>query len=156
MIVKRTKQNSSIVAGGGAIEMRLSKFLREYSREIKGKQQFIINEYAKALEIIPKQLSENAGLDSIDILSKLRQKHSEDGGEWYGVDINNDNICDTMKSYVWEPAIVKLNAISSATQAAILILSIDETIKNPESEQVQHENMRGRGGKGGMNMNQFR
>jgi len=155
MIVKRTIQNSSIVAGGGAVEMRISKYLREYSREIKGKQQFIINEYAKALEIIPKQLSENAGLDSIDILSKLRQKHSEDGGEWFGVDINNDGICDTMKSHVWEPTIVKLNAIAAATQAAILILSIDETIKNPESEQVQHENMRGRG-RGGMNMNNFR
>jgi T-complex protein 1 subunit eta len=153
MIVKRTVQNSSIVAGGGAIEMRLSKYLRDYSREVKGKQQFIINEYAKALEVIPKQLSENAGLDSIDILNKLRQKHSEEGGEWFGVDINNDGVCDTMKTYVWEPVIVKLNCIAAATQAAILILSIDETIKNPESEQVQHENMRGRGG---MNMKNFR
>jgi T-complex protein 1 subunit eta len=153
MIVKRTIQNTSIVGGGGAIEMEISKYLREYSREIKGKQQLIINAYAKALEIIPRQLSENAGLDSIDILNKLRQKHSEEGGEWFGVDINNDGVCDTMKSYVWEPSIVKLNAISSATQAAILILSIDETIKNPESEQVQHESMRGRGG---MNMKNFR
>jgi len=109
MVVKRTMQNTKIVGGGGAIEMELSKFLREYSRTIKGKSQLIINAYAKALEIIPKILSENAGLDSIDILNKLRQKHSQEGnsGMWYGVDIINDSVCDTMNSFVWEPTLIK-------------------------------------------------
>lgn len=146
MVVKRTIQNTSVVAGGGAIEMEISKFLRDYARNVKGKEQFIINAYAKALEVIPRQLSENAGFDSIDILNKLRQKH-EEGGIWYGVDIQNDNICDTMKSFVWEPSLIKKNALTAATEAANLILSIDQTVKNPESEQRQHEAMRGRGGK---------
>lgn len=145
MVVKRTIQNTSVVAGGGAIEMEISKFLRDYARNVKGKEQFIINAYAKALEVIPRQLSENAGFDSIDILNKLRQKH-EEGGIWYGVDIQNDNICDTMKSFVWEPSLIKKNALTAATEAANLILSIDQTVKNPESEQKQHEAMRGRGG----------
>jgi len=147
MVVKRTIQNASIVAGGGAIEMALSKFLREYSRSIKGKAQLIINAYAKALEVIPKQLAENAGLDSIDILNKLRQKHSMtlDGSIcWYGVDIVNDGVCDTMVSHVWEPSIIKKNVLTAATEAANLVLSIDQTVKNPESEQSQHEAMRGR------------
>jgi T-complex protein 1 subunit eta len=147
MVVKRTIQNTSVVAGGGAIEMELSKFLRDYARNVKGKAQFIILAYAKALEIIPRQLSENAGFDSIDILNKLRQKH-EEGGTWYGVDILNDNVCDTMKTFVWEPSLIKKNALTAATEAACLILSIDQTVKNPESEQKQHEAMRGRGGHG--------
>jgi len=152
MIVKRTIQNSVVVAGGGAIEMELSKFLREHSRTIRGKEQLIINAYAKALEVIPRQLAENAGFDSIDILNKLRQKHAQEGGTWYGVDINNDDITDTMKSFVWEPVLVKRNALSAATEAANLILSIDETVRNPRSEQEDHEAMRGgkAKGRGGM------
>jgi T-complex protein 1 subunit eta len=145
MVVKRTIQNTSVVAGGGAIEMEISKFLRDYARNVKGKAQFIILAYAKALEVIPRQLSENAGFDSIDILNKLRQKH-EEGGTWFGVDILTDNVCDTMKSFVWEPSLIKKNALTAATECANLILSIDQTVKNPESEQNQHEAMRGRGG----------
>lgn len=65
-----------MVAGGGAIEMELSKYLREYSRNIAGKEQLIIAAFAKALEIIPRQLCDNAGFDSTSILNKLRQKHA--------------------------------------------------------------------------------
>lgn len=99
--------------------------------------------------MIPKQLAENAGLDSIDILNKLRQKHSTtvNGSSsccWYGVDIVNDGVCDTMVSHVWEPSIIKKNVLTAATEAANMILSIDQTVKNPETEQSQHEAMRGR------------
>jgi len=82
-------------------------------------------------------------------LNKLRQKHSQEGnsGMWYGVDIINDSVCDTMNSFVWEPTLIKKkNALTAATEAANLILSIDQTIKNPESEQNQHDQMRSRGG----------
>lgn len=85
MIVRRAIKNKSVVAGGGATEMELSKYLREYSRTIEGKQQMVIAAYAKALEIIPRQLCDNAGFDATDILNKLRQKHVQ-GGLWYGVD----------------------------------------------------------------------
>uniref|UniRef100_A0A8C0VDC5 T-complex protein 1 subunit eta n=1 Tax=Cyanistes caeruleus TaxID=156563 RepID=A0A8C0VDC5_CYACU len=77
MIVRRAIKNDSVVAGGGAIEMELSKYLRDYSRTIPGKQQLLIGAYAKALEIIPRQLCDNAGFDATNILNKLRAKHAQ-------------------------------------------------------------------------------
>uniref|UniRef100_A0A8P4KMW8 T-complex protein 1 subunit eta n=1 Tax=Dicentrarchus labrax TaxID=13489 RepID=A0A8P4KMW8_DICLA len=132
MIVRRAIKNDSIVAGGGAIEMELSKYLRDYSRTIPGKQQLLIGAYAKALEIIPRQLCDNAGFDATNILNKLRAKHAQ-GGMWYGVDINNEDIADNFVACVWEPSIVRINALTAASEAACLILSVDETIKNPRS-----------------------
>jgi T-complex protein 1 subunit eta len=76
MIVRRAIKNKSIVAGGGATEMEISKYLRNHSRTVEGKQQMIIAAFAKALEIIPRQLCDNAGFDATDILNKLRQKHN--------------------------------------------------------------------------------
>lgn len=137
MIVKRAMKSSNVVAGGGAIEMELSRFLRDYSRSISGKQQLVINSYAKALEIIPRTLSENAGFDAIEILNKLRQKHAVGGleGRWFGVDIKSGGIINTFDSFIWEPSLVKINAIAAATEAACLILSVDETVKAPKNEQ---------------------
>ena len=145
MIVRRAVKNSKIVPGGGAIEMELSKFLRMHARTIYGKAQLIINSYAKALEVIPRQLSDNAGFDSTDILNRLRQKHQQpgDSGRWYGVDVDEEGICDCYEKFVWEPLQVKLSALGAATEACNVILSVDETIKNPQSEQPQ-------GGMGGM------
>lgn len=77
MIVRRAIKNDAVVAGGGAIEMELSKYLRDYSRAIAGKEQLIIGAMAKALEVIPRQLCDNAGFDATDILNKLRQKHAQ-------------------------------------------------------------------------------
>lgn len=139
--------------------MELSALLREHSRTIAGKQQLIINSFAKALEVIPKQIAENAGLDSTEILNKLRKEHATavngEGlnlciyfiisfehcimvfsclGKWIGVDVLNEGICDTYVSGVWEPSSNKLNSIAAATEAACVILSIDETVRNPVSE----------------------
>merc|ERR1711976_52418 len=133
MIVRRAIKNDSIVAGGGAIEMELSKYLRDYSRTIPGKEQLLIGAMAKALEVIPHQLCDNAGFDATNILNKLRQKHAL-GGTWYGVDITTEDIADNFEACVWEPAIIKINAITAASEAACLILSVDETITNPKSE----------------------
>jgi len=133
MIVRRARKHTAVVAGGGAIEMELSKYLRAHSRTIKGKQQLIINAYAKALEVIPRQIADNAGFDSTDLLNQLRQKHAQ-GGTWYGVDIANEGITDTYKAFVWEPSLVKLNSITAATEAACLVLSVDQTVKNPKSQ----------------------
>ena len=88
---------------------------------------------AKALEIIPRQICDNAGLDATDILNKLRMRHAQ-GDLWSGVDVDAEGVQDNMKHYVWEPALVKTNAISSAVDAACLILSVDETVRNPQSE----------------------
>ena len=149
MIVRRAIKNKSVVAGGGAMEMELSRYLRQHSRTIEGKQQMIIAAFAKALEIIPRQLCDNAGFDATDILNKLRQKHAQEGnggqGTWFGVDMTSESIADNFEKFVWEPALVKTNMISSATEAACLILSVDETVKNAQSEQPQMGMPRGRG-----------
>ncbi|CAH1766553.1 4063_t:CDS:10 [Entrophospora sp. SA101] len=126
MIVKRAIKNNLVVAGGGATEMELSKFLREHSRTIEGKQQLIIGAFARALEVIPRQLCDNAGFDATDILNNLRMKHAH--------------------AFVWEPALVKTNAIAAATEAACLILSVDETVKNPQSEKPDAGPQMPRGG----------
>ncbi|KAJ0980223.1 hypothetical protein J5N97_008478 [Dioscorea zingiberensis] len=152
MIVRRALKNSTVVPGGGAIDMEISRFLRMHARSIAGKSQLFINSYAKALEIIPRQLCDNAGFDATDVLNKLRQKHAPGTGANYGVDINTGGITDSFANFVWEPAVVKINAINAATEAACLILSVDETVKNPKSESAQGEAAasamagRGRGG----------
>jgi len=151
MVVKRTMENSSVVAGGGAVEMELSRYLRAKARTIEGKQQLVMTAFAKALEKIPRQLCDNAGLDSTDILNQLRKKHFEEPEEglWFGVDVNKAGICDTFKSGVWEPAANKINSIASAAEAACLILSVDETVRNPQSEQAQMQQRGQMGGRGG-------
>jgi len=133
MIVRRTIKNDAVVAGGGAIEMELSKMLRDYSRTIAGKEQLLIGAIAKALEIIPRQLCDNAGFDATNILNKLRQKHAQ-GNCWYGVDIMKEHIADNFEACVWEPSVIKINALTAACEAACMILSVDETIKSPKSQ----------------------
>jgi len=152
-VVKRCIQSKTVVPGGGAIEMEVSRLLREYAKTIAGKQQLVVQAFAKALEVIPQQLCDNAGFDSTDVLNALRKKHSTDlkNGANYGVDIDNDGICDTFAKYVWEPATSKVNSYSSATEAATLVLSVDETVRNPQSEGAPRPG-RGRGGGRGRGM----
>ncbi|CAB0018375.1 unnamed protein product, partial [Nesidiocoris tenuis] len=154
MIVRRTMKHDAVVAGGGAIEMELSKALRDHSRTVAGKEQLLIGAIAKALEVIPKQLCDNAGFDATSILNKLRQRHAQGidginakyreiaenhcypkiaGSCWYGVDVMTEDISDNMENCVWEPAMVKRNALQAAGEAVCLIISVDETIKNPKS-----------------------
>lgn len=138
MIVRRAIKADKIVAGGGAIEMEISKRLRQYAKTIKGKIQTVVNAYAKALEVIPRTIADNAGLDSIAVLNKLRNKHAsnEEDAKFYGVDIKGaTGICNTYQEFVWEPILVRNNALQSATEAACMILGIDETVKNPKSDQ---------------------
>mmetsp|Transcript_16176 Transcript_16176/g.29891 ORF Transcript_16176/g.29891 Transcript_16176/m.29891 type:complete len:566 (+) Transcript_16176:40-1737(+) len=165
-IVKRGLVSHQVVAGGGAIEMEVSKALREHSRTISGKQQHIVGAFAKALEVVPQQLCENAGFDPTTVLQELRAKHAAGGAEnmWMGVDLDTEGCVDTMKASVWEPAINKINSYTAATEAACVILSIDETVRNPQSEQPgaqaggmtqqqQAQKMqRAMGGKGGKGM----
>mmetsp|Transcript_46639 Transcript_46639/g.121010 ORF Transcript_46639/g.121010 Transcript_46639/m.121010 type:complete len:562 (-) Transcript_46639:74-1759(-) len=138
MIVRRAFKNTKVVGGGGAIEMEISRYLREYARTISGKQQLVINYFAKALEVIPMTLAQNSGADGTKLLNQLRQKHAVGiDGRWIGVDCINCSTVDTFASYIWEPVVVKNSALSAATEAACLILSIDETVKNPQSEKPQ-------------------
>lgn len=139
MIVRRATKAKAIVAGGGAIEMELSKYLRDYSRNLPGKKQFIISAYAKALEGIPKALAANAGLDSTDLITKLRKAHAEsDANKWVGINFTvPSGVADNYNEFVWEPEALKTSILNASTEAVCMIFSVDETVKNPKSEQDQ-------------------
>ena len=116
--------------------MGLSAYIRKHALSIPGKLQLVQIAFAKALEIIPRQICDNAGLDSTDILNKLRMRHAH-GEKWIGVDVDGpDGVRDNLEAFVWEPSLIKVNAISSAVEAACLIISVDETVRNPQSEAV--------------------
>jgi T-complex protein 1 subunit eta len=137
MIVRRAQKTERVVGGGGAIDLEISKTLKEYSRTVSGAEQSVIAAFGKAFEVIPRCLAINSGADATNVLNELRTAHAKQDGVWMGVDCYNCSTIDSMNAYIWEPAIVKRNAIASATEAACLILSIDETVKNPQSEQPQ-------------------
>lgn len=138
MIVKRGSQKALVVGGGGAIEMELSRHLRDMALTIAGKDQLVVTAVARALEVIPRQLALNSGFDATDVLNALRKKHAsgeEEDSLWIGVDCNQEGVVDTFKAEIWEPALNKANAIAAAAEAACLILQIDETVRNPKSQQ---------------------
>jgi T-complex protein 1 subunit eta len=134
MIVRRAKKAGRVLGGAGAVEMTLSRYLNEKAMRLDGKSQLIIQAYATALEAIPRALANNAGFDSFEILNKLRTAHSKPGGDWIGVDIEEGDVIDAMKNFIWEPLVVKLNALKAATEAACTILAVDETVAIPEHE----------------------
>ena len=148
MIVRRALKHSEVVPGGGAIEMEVSRYLNEKSLEHTSKAQMFIRAFAHALEVIPRQLCNNAGFDATDVLNKLRMKHAlaDGSGKCFGMDVNTGGVVDTYEAFVWEPSLVKLNAFASATEAACLILSVDETVRNPKSEAPDGGPIPGRGG----------
>ncbi|KAJ2079754.1 T-complex protein 1 subunit eta [Coemansia sp. RSA 988] len=156
MVVRRAVKNQAVVAGGGAIEMELSRYLRETARQIEGKQQLILTAVAKALEVIPRQLCENAGFDTTDFITQLRARHAQDPDRfrWHGIDIDDEAVADMFAKFVWEPALVKINAISSAVEAACLILSVDETVSSQQAQDPMAggQSMPGRGRGRGMPM----
>lgn len=120
-------EDGRVVAGGGAPEVELALRLREYGASLKGREQLAINKFAEAVEVIPKTLAENSGLDSIDKLVELKNSH-ESGNKNAGLNIFSNRVEDMKASGVVEPLRVKLQAIDSATEAACMILRIDDMI----------------------------
>ena len=123
-------EEGKYVVGGGSIEVDVSNGLRKYSSEVGGREQLAIGAFADALEIVPKTLAESAGMDPIDTLVQLRNKHSGKGGGVYGVDVYRNAVGDMEKLGVIEPCKVKEQAISSASEAAEIILRIDDMISS--------------------------
>jgi len=126
-VVKDILMEPKIVAGGGAIETELALRLRDYARTLPGKEQLAVEKFAEALEIVPIQLAENAGLDPVESIVTLRSKHKE-GERWYGVDVLNNRLHDMMSLNVIDPVAVKKQVIKSAVEAASLVLKIDDII----------------------------
>ena len=129
MVVKDVMQRPAIVIGGGAPEAEIAHQLREYSTTLGGREQLAVQKFAEALEVIPLALAENAGLDPIDTQVELRAAHSQ-GKKWYGVGASQGTVEDMEKLGVYEPAVVKQQIINSATEAAAMILRIDDVISS--------------------------
>jgi len=119
---------SKTVPGGGAVESEMAKELRGYATKIGGREQLAIEAFAESLEIVPKTLAENGGLEPIDILVGLRAAHEKPNGFVMGVDVLTGKIADMQKNGVIEPIKVKEQAIKSAAEAASMILRIDDVI----------------------------
>ncbi len=120
-------QDKMLVAGGGAPEVELALRLRAYASTVGGREQLAIEAFANAMEVIPKTLAENAGLDQIDSLVSLRSQH-EKGIKTSGLDMDTGKPVDMLELGVVEPLRVKTQAINSAAEAAIMILRIDDVI----------------------------
>ncbi len=127
-VVRNALEDGKILAGGGAPEAELAKRLREYAVKVGGREQLAIEAFAEALEAVPTTLAENAGLDPIDILVELRSKHERQGNPWFGVDVYSGEIKDMKKLNVFDPLRVKQQVVKSASEAASMILRIDDVI----------------------------
>jgi len=123
--VSAALNSKQIVAGGGAVEIEVSRQLRNFARTLEGREQLAVEEFANALESIPEALAENAGLDPIDILTELKQRH-EAGNVRDGINLFNNRVEDTFQAGIVEPLKVKDQAISSASELATMILRIDD------------------------------
>jgi len=145
-------EDQKLVAGGGATEIELSLRLREYASTLKGREQLAVIKYAEAMEIVPRTLAENAGFDAIDKIVELKNAHEKNKNA--GLNAYTGEIMDMYKLGVVDPTRVKIQAIRSATDAASLILRIDDvmasTKKKPERAPGMGGMPPGMGGMGGM------
>jgi len=126
-VVKDVIEEPKVLAGGGAPELDVSRALKKYAETLPGREQLAVKSYSDALESVSVTLAENAGLDPIDILSELRARH-EKGETWAGIEVNEGKVQDMTKMSVFEPLTVKKQIIKSATEAASMILKIDDII----------------------------
>ena len=127
MVVKDVIEKPAVVAGGGAPEEYLASGLKDWADRFEGREQLAIKKFAEALEIIPLTIAENAGMDPIDTMVTLRAKQSQ-GKKWTGIDARNTRIADMYLLDIIEPVAVKEQIIKSATEAACMILRIDDVI----------------------------
>jgi chaperonin GroEL (HSP60 family) len=127
-VVSDVIENNKIVAGGGAVEIEVGKELRKYATKIGGREQLAIEAFAEAVEVIPKTLAENGGLEAIDALVELRSAHEKEDGKNKGINVFTGKIQDSLENGVLEPINVKEQAIKSASESASMILRIDDVI----------------------------
>ena len=156
MVVRDIMELPSIVAGGGAPETFAATKIRNWAKSLEGREQLAAEKFADALESIPLSLSENAGMDPIDTLTTLRSRQLR-GYKWTGIDVMKGKVADMKSSDIIEPLLVKNQIISSAAEAACMILRIDDVIATaksagppPGAEGGMPPGMGGMGGMGGM------
>ncbi|MBU0756537.1 MAG: TCP-1/cpn60 chaperonin family protein [Nanoarchaeota archaeon] len=126
-------KNGKAVAGAGSSEIEIAMALRKYAESLSGREQLAVKSFAETLEIIPRTLAENSGLDPINVLTELKSSHDK-GMKWAGIDVFSGKVMDAWKSGVIEPLKVKTQALSSATEVATMILRIDDVIASGPAE----------------------
>ncbi len=144
-------KDGKVVGGAGAPEVELAMILRKYAESLSGREQLAVQAFADSMEIIPRTLIENAGLDPIDIMTELKSAHSKKQ-KWAGVDVFTGKITDSWKKGVMEPLKIKTQAVSSAAEVAIMILRIDDVIASSGSKGKGPQMPPGMGGMGGEDM----
>jgi thermosome len=127
-VVSDVIENSKIVAGGGAAEIEVAKELRSYATKVGGREQLAIEAFAEAVEVIPKTLAENAGLEPIDVIVDLRSAHEKADGKYKGINVFTGKVQNSLENGILEPIVVKEQAIKSAAESASMILRIDDVI----------------------------
>jgi len=138
-------KNCKVVAGAGAPEVELAMELRKYAQSLSGREQLAVQSFADSMEIIPRTLIENAGLDPIDIMTGLKSAHTKKQ-KWAGVDVFTGKITDSWKKGVIEPLKIKTQAVSSASEVAVMILRIDDVIAASGSKDKGPKMPQGMGG----------
>jgi len=148
MVTKDVIERPAIVAGGGAAEAEAAYQVLKWAEKLSGREQLAAQKFAEALESIPVALAENAGLDPIDAQVEFRAKHAENG-KWYGIEAADGKVKDMYQRQVFEPLAVKLQVIRSATEAASMILRIDDVIAAGKTKAPPTPPGGGAGGEGG-------
>jgi archaeal chaperonin len=148
MVTKDTIEKPAVVAGGGAAEIEASYQVMKWADKLSGREQLAAQKFAEALEAVPIALAENAGLDPIDAQVDFRAKHA-DGGKWFGIDARAGKVRDMYERQVFEPLAVKEQVIKSATEAASMILRIDDVIAAGKMKAPPGPPGGGMGGEGG-------
>lgn len=144
-------KSGKIVAGAGAPEMEMSRLIGKYSESLSGREQLAVKAFADSMEAIPRTLAENAGLDPIDVLTDLRATHDK-GRKWSGINVFTGKVMNAYKEGVIEPLKIKTQAVSSASEVAVMILRIDDVIASAGGAGGEMPQMPpgGMGGLGGM------
>jgi thermosome len=132
-VVRDVMEDGRVLAGGGSPEMEVARHLHDYAEKLPGREQLAIIAFADAVEVIPKTLAENAGLDPIDIMADLKTRHEKEQMS-AGVDGIEGKAADMAKANVWDPLIVKRQAIKSASEVAQMLLRIDDVIASKGME----------------------
>jgi len=148
-VVKDVVQDPRIVGGGGSSEIEIARLLRDYAETLAGRERLAVSAFAEALEVIPTTLAENSGMDPIDAISEMRSAHAK-GEKWVGVNGTTNEVGNLADINVWEPMVVKTQAIKSATEAATMLLKIDDIIAVAKSKPPEPPRGGGGGGMGGM------
>jgi thermosome len=149
MAVKDVVEYPYVIVGGGATEVAISQKVREWSGSLSGREQLAVEKFADAIESIPLVLAENAGMDVIDTQVQLRAKGSSGEGVKYGIDVLNGKVANLASKNIYEPLLVKEQIIKSATEAASMILRIDNVIAASKSKGAGASPHGGAGGYGG-------